>query len=83
MHPLNVYSHNEFADILARHNGWQLWNGSTYADGEAALLDFLGGIGVGTSSLEFYDGSGLSHSNRVTAPQHRRDARRHGPAARG
>lgn len=66
-HPLNVYSHNEFADVLARHNGHELWGASTYGDGEAALLDWYDGLGLDSSPLNFEDGSGLSHSNRVTA----------------
>lgn len=66
-HPLNTYSHNEMADILADHDGWELWNGSTYADGEAAALDFLTGLGIDTADVNFDDGSGLSHGNTVTA----------------
>lgn len=66
-HPINVYSHNEMTDILARHNGWALWHGSTYADGEAAVLDFLSGLGLPTAGIVFNDGSGLSHGNRITA----------------
>ena len=66
-HPLNVYSHNEFADALIRHNGLELWADSSYADGEAAVLDWIQGLGIDSSALAFYDGSGLSHDNRVTA----------------
>jgi D-alanyl-D-alanine carboxypeptidase len=66
-HPLMTYSHNEMADILSRHNGLELWNGSTYADGEAAALDFVDGLGLDSSNLHFADGSGLSHDNTVTA----------------
>ena len=66
-HPLNVYSHNEFADDLARHNGLELWAGSSYADGAAAVIDWIEGLGIDSSPLEFYDGSGLDHDNRVTA----------------
>jgi hypothetical protein len=66
-HPLNAVSHNEFADVQLRHDGWQLWGASTYDDGEAAVVDWLDGLGVDTSEILFYDGSGLSHSNRVTA----------------
>ncbi len=66
-HPLNVYSHNEMADLLANHNGWELWSGSSYADGEAATLDFLGDLGIDTTAIHFADGSGLSHDNTVTA----------------
>jgi len=66
-HPVNVVSHNEFADIHLRHDGWELYGTSSYDAGESALLDWLSGVGVDTSGLVFVDGSGLSHSNRVTA----------------
>lgn len=66
-HPVNTSSHNEMADVLARHSGYELWGGSTYADGTAALFDWLSGLGIPTSDLAFDDGSGLSHGNRATA----------------
>ncbi len=66
-HPLNVYSHNDFADLHARHNGFELWSDSSYGGGEAAALDWLDGLGIDTTDLELNDGSGLSHDNRVTA----------------
>ena len=66
-HPLNVYSHNEFADLHFRHDGFALWGDSSYGGGEAATLDWLDGIGVNTSSMAFADGSGLSYDNQVTA----------------
>jgi len=65
--PVNVISHNEFADIHLRHDGWALWGTSSYSAGESALLDWLSGEGIDTTGLAFIDGSGLSHSNRVTA----------------
>ncbi|MEZ4237359.1 MAG: D-alanyl-D-alanine carboxypeptidase [Myxococcota bacterium] len=68
-HPLNVYSHNEFADILAHHNGFELGAASTYAEGAQAVADWLGSLGVSTTGLELNDGSGLSHDNRVTPRQ--------------
>jgi len=68
-HPLNASSHNEFADAQMRHAGWQLWGGSSYADGEAAVADWLDGLGIDSSTIAFYDGSGISHDNRVTARQ--------------
>lgn len=69
VHPLNVYSHNEFADILLHHDGYSLWNGSTYADGAAAVVDWLDGVGIDTTGLDLNDGSGLSGANRVTPRQ--------------
>ncbi len=66
-HPLNVYSHNEMADILAHHSGWELDGDSSYAGGEVAVLDYLGSLGIDTSDVNFEDGSGLSHDNDVSA----------------
>ena len=66
-HPLNVFSHNEFADLHLRHDGWVLRGDSSYAGGEAELLDWLDQIGVDTTGMNFNDGSGLSHGNQVTA----------------
>ena len=73
--PLNVISHNEFADILSRHLGWELSGDSSYAAGEAAVLDLLSSAAAGSAGVEqldlsgvnFDDGSGLSHGNRVAA----------------
>ena len=45
-------------DILLRHNGHKLWYDSTYADGEAAVLDWIDGLGVDSSPLGFLDGTG-------------------------
>ncbi|MEQ1505702.1 MAG: D-alanyl-D-alanine carboxypeptidase, partial [Myxococcota bacterium] len=68
-HPLNVYSHNEFADILSHHEGWVLRGSSTYTDGAASVTDWLDGAGIDTAGLELHDGSGLSHDNTVTTRQ--------------
>ena len=66
-YPINVYSHNEMADILSRHNGYELQSGSDYIEGEAAVLDWISGLGINPGPLNFEDGSGLSLDNRVTA----------------
>jgi D-alanyl-D-alanine carboxypeptidase/D-alanyl-D-alanine-endopeptidase (penicillin-binding protein 4) len=68
-HPVNVYSNNEFSDMLARHNGYTLRGGSSYAEGAAAAKEWLSSIAIDTTGFELYDGSGLSHDNRVTARQ--------------
>ena len=65
--PLNVQSHNEFADILGRHVGWELGGSSSYAAGGAAMLETLAGLGIDTSGFSLNDGSGLSHDNRISA----------------
>jgi D-alanyl-D-alanine carboxypeptidase len=66
-HPVNVYSHNEMADLLARHAGWTLTGDGSYAGGEEAMLDLLDALGVDAGEVAFLDGSGLSHDNAVTA----------------
>lgn len=66
-HPINVYSHNEMADLLARHAGWSLEGDGSYAGGEEAMLDLLDTLGIDSADIAFYDGSGLSHSNAVSA----------------
>lgn len=68
-HPLNVHSHNEFADLEARHLGHELGGASTYDDGTAEVVAWLAGNGLDTTGLLLQDGSGLSHSNRVTPRQ--------------
>ena len=66
-HPINVYSHNEMADLLARHVGWAVTDDGSYAGGEEAMLALLDTLGIETSNVAFSDGSGLSHDNIVTA----------------
>ena len=65
--PLNSISHNEFADILLRHVGWELGGDSSYGGGGSALIDWLSSIPTATESLSVNDGSGLSHDNRFAA----------------
>ncbi len=65
--PINVSSHNEFADILLRHLGWELGGTSDYPTGGAELNSWLASIGLGPGV--FNDGSGLSHGNMVSPAQ--------------
>lgn len=65
--PLNTDSNNEFADLLVRHLGWEVGGESSAAAGTAAVIDWLGSIGVPTDGIELHDGSGLSHDNRASA----------------
>lgn len=67
--PINVRSHNEFADILLRHLGWSLGGSSDYGTGAAELSTWLDGMGLPGGEVVFFDGSGLSHGNRVS-PRH-------------
>jgi D-alanyl-D-alanine carboxypeptidase len=65
--PINVYSHNEFADILLRHVGWELGGTSDYETGAAEIGSWLDALGLAGSEVTFFDGSGLSHDNQVSA----------------
>ena len=67
--PVNELSHNEFADILLRHVGWQLGGTSDYATGGAELDAWYAGLGLDPTGMTFNDGSGLSHGNAVTPRQ--------------
>ncbi|MEQ1570595.1 MAG: D-alanyl-D-alanine carboxypeptidase, partial [Myxococcota bacterium] len=68
-HPLLVYSHNEFADLLGQHEGWLLAGEDSPEAGGEAVADWLAAAGIDTTGLELYDGSGLSHANAVTPRQ--------------
>ncbi|MCA9620763.1 MAG: D-alanyl-D-alanine carboxypeptidase [Myxococcales bacterium] len=65
--PLNRISHNEFADILARHVGWVNDGDSSYGGGEAQILSLLASGSPDIDGVSFNDGSGLSHGNAVGA----------------
>lgn len=67
--PINVYSHNEFADILLRHLGWVLGGPSDYATGASELVAWMNDMGLDGDGVLFFDGSGLSHDNEVS-PRH-------------
>lgn len=67
--PLNSSSHNEFADALIRHIGWEIEGASTYAAGETAALNWMQSEGLDTTGIVLHDGSGLSYDNRVSARQ--------------
>lgn len=65
--PVNVISHNEFADVMARHLGWSTGGASSYAAGEDGINAWLGELGIDPGT--FFDGSGLSHDNAVSPRQ--------------
>ncbi len=64
--PLNVESHNEYADILGRHIGLEVGGTSDATIGGAEVVEFLASLGTDTTGVALYDGSGLSHDNRVS-----------------
>lgn len=65
--PVNVLSHNEFADVLVRHLGWSASDTSSYAAGEDGINTWLATLGIDPGT--FFDGSGLSHDNAVSPRQ--------------
>jgi len=67
--PINRSSMNEMADALSRHVGQQAGGESSYAAGAVEFVSLLDDLGLDTAGVEFFDGSGLSHSNRI-APHH-------------
>lgn len=65
--PINVRSHNEFADIWLRHLGWAQAGESTYEAGGAAMVDWMASLPTDNTGAVWNDGSGLSHGNRTSA----------------
>ena len=64
--PINVPSHNPFADLLIRHLGDRMLGEGTYPGGTDAGIEWLQSLGIDTRDTRFRDGSGLSHANRVS-----------------
>ncbi len=64
--PINVRSHNEFADLWMRHLGYAVEGISTYAAGGAAVVDWMGSLPTDSAGAVWNDGSGLSHGNRTS-----------------
>ncbi len=60
--PINVRSHNEFADIWLRHLGWAVEGESTYAAGGSAVVDWMPSLPTDNAGAAWNDGSGLSLS---------------------
>ena len=59
-------SDNEAAEVLAHHIGLAVRGVGSFTDGAAGTTQILEGLGVPTSGIEIYDGSGLSRDNRIT-----------------
>jgi D-alanyl-D-alanine carboxypeptidase len=63
---INSPSHNEFADILLRHFGFEQNGLSDYPQAGVAVRDWMAGLPTDTGEVIWNDGSGLSHGNRVS-----------------
>jgi D-alanyl-D-alanine carboxypeptidase/D-alanyl-D-alanine-endopeptidase (penicillin-binding protein 4) len=59
-------SDNEGAEVVAHQVGSATSGTGSFESGAAGVLATLQGLGVDTSGVELYDGSGLSRRNRVT-----------------
>lgn len=60
-------SHNEMADILARHLGYLEGGSSDYVAGGQVIARWLADSGVDATGFSVSDGSGLAVANRVSA----------------
>lgn len=58
-------SDNEASEVLAHHVGLEVRGTGSFTDGVTGVLRTLRGLGVPTSGIEIYDGSGLSRENRI------------------
>lgn len=65
--PLNRASHNEYADMLLLAMGSKASGKNTFEAGAKAIKDWLKNEGLLIKGLEQHDGSGLSHSNQMSA----------------
>jgi len=65
---MNKHSQNFIAEMLQRTLGAEAFGPpGTRQKGARAVLGFLRTCGVDTAGVNLYDGSGLSHSNQLTA----------------
>jgi D-alanyl-D-alanine carboxypeptidase/D-alanyl-D-alanine-endopeptidase (penicillin-binding protein 4) len=58
-------SDNDAAEVLAHHVGAKLSGAGTFDGGVVGTLATLTRLGVPTTGLQLYDGSGLSRENRI------------------
>jgi D-alanyl-D-alanine carboxypeptidase/D-alanyl-D-alanine-endopeptidase (penicillin-binding protein 4) len=62
---LLTHSDDDIAEAMARQVAIHLHRPPTFAGGAAATRDVLAKLGI-TGGIDIYDGSGLSHNNRIT-----------------
>ncbi len=62
-------SHNVYADTLCRHLGYKINGTDSLTAGCSVITAWTASVGIGTSGFVIYDGSGLSHNNRISANQ--------------
>lgn len=59
-------SDNNAAEVVARHVGLAVGGGGSFAASTRAVAGTLSRLGVDTTGLRLYDGSGLSRLNRIS-----------------
>ena len=67
--PINRISHNEMADALMLYIAKEQTGNADYEAGSGVIASLLNHWGIDTEGFRLFDGSGLSHDNRVTARQ--------------
>ncbi|MGZ4973404.1 MAG: D-alanyl-D-alanine carboxypeptidase, partial [Limisphaerales bacterium] len=67
---LGKVSHNVMADLLMRHISYELTGNDNFTSGAAKVLGWVhDSVGIATNDMVMLDGSGLSHSDRVSAKE--------------
>ena len=63
-------SHNVMADLLMRHISYELTGNDDFTSGANKVLGWVhNSVGISTNDMVMLDGSGLSHSDRVSAKE--------------
>jgi D-alanyl-D-alanine carboxypeptidase len=63
-------SHNVMADLLMRHISYELTGNDDFTSGANKVLGWIkNSVGISTNDMVILDGSGLSHSDRVSAKE--------------
>ncbi|MDB6056633.1 MAG: D-alanyl-D-alanine carboxypeptidase/D-alanyl-D-alanine-endopeptidase, partial [Verrucomicrobiales bacterium] len=63
-------SHNVMADLLMRHISYELTGNDDFTSGANKVLGWIkNSVGISTNGMAILDGSGLSHSDRVSAKE--------------
>lgn len=66
--PMGKVSHNVMADLLMRHISYELTGNDDFTSGATKVMGWIHNtVGLATNDMVILDGSGLSHSDRVSA----------------
>src|SRR5699024_6259747 len=68
--PMGKVSHNVMADLLMRHISYELTGNDDFTSGANKVMGWIHNtVGLATNDMVILDGSGLSHSDRVSAKE--------------